>query len=360
MKKILSPLSILIFLFSTFSFAQIVYESSDFTTIGESFPIINTMESTAYDFEQTGADHFWDYNLLPTAETEAYGYEDPNNSPFKNVWCLYHLYILNCNSMFDDNFNMGLNLNQTLELGDYTLTNIYQHLLKDNSALQLKMYGANIDLGGNTLPAILEFDDPDDLFHFPMNFGDSYTDASSINMDFTDLGYDLVVESTGTRTNDVEGWGSLKIRNHTYENVLKLKSASTQFFNIYFEGDHQEIESTVVTYFWLDKDYGIPVLMVNGTEIDGQFIPTAITYLKLDTMAFEEFSLNQKLLYPNPTDGKIFVQLENNENILSVQILDQTGKILGTKLDATHLPRGVYLLHLKTNKRLISEKIIRK
>ncbi len=360
MKRIFSSLSISVFLFSTFSFAQIVYESSDFTTNGESFPVINTVEQTTYDFEQTGSDHFWDYNVLPSAETEDYGYENPNNSPFKNIWCLYHFYIFNCNSMFDDNFNMGLNLNQTLELGDYTLSNLYQHLYKNNSALQLKMYGANIDLGGDILPAILEYDDPDDLFHFPMSFGGSYTDTNSINMNFTDLGYDLIVESTGTRTNDVEGWGSLKIRNHTYENVLKVKSTSVQFLNIYFEGNHQEIESTLVTYFWFDKDYGIPVLMVSGLETGGQFIPSAITYLKLDTMSLTESDFTRNIIYPNPTDGKIFVQLDNNESIISVQILDKTGKIVGTKLEATHLPKGVYFLRLKTNKRLISEKIIRK
>lgn len=262
--------------------------------------------------------------------------------------------------MFDENFNMGSNSNQTIQLETFTLSNVYQHLYKSNSNIEMKLFGANVDLEGNNLPAILEYSDPDILFQFPMNFNDSFSDNNSINMDFTDLGYDLLVESTGTRANQVEGYGDLKIRNYVFEDVLKVKSALTQFFNVYLEGQHTAVELPTVTYFWLDKNYGIPVLTVTGTEVEGLFIPTSISYVWVESMNNLEVISEKAIVYPNPTSGKINVQLESNEVIKSVQIMDASGKIVSRKLELTNFPKGTYILKIQTNKRQISEKMIRK
>lgn len=360
MTKNLSLFCFCFFSIFQFSFGQITYESSDFAGNGESYPIITITDPTAFDFTETGSDFTWDFNSLPSSDIENYGYEDPNNSPFKNVWCLYYFYIFNCDSMFDENFNMGLNSNQTLELETFTLSNVYQHFYKSNSNIEMKMFGANVDLEGNTLPAILEYSDPDVLFQFPMNFNDSFSDNNSINMDFNDLGYDLLVESTGTRTNQVEGYGDLKIRNHVFEDVLKVKSSLTQFFNVYLEGQHTTVELPTVTYFWFDKDYGIPVLTVTGTEVEGAFIPASVSYVWVESMNISDFISEKVIIYPNPTSGKINVQLEMNEEMESIEIIDASGKVVSLNLDTTHLSKGTYILKIQTNKRLISEKIIRK
>ncbi len=360
MTKNLSLFSVCCFFIFQFGFGQITYESSDFSNNGEMYPVITITDLTAYNFTQTGSNFTWDFNSLPTTDIENYGYEDPNNSPFKNTWCLYHFYIFNCNSMFDENFNMGLNSNQTIQLETFTLGNIYQHLHKSNSELEMKMLGAHVDFEGNTLPAILEYSDSDVLLQFPMSFNNSFSDNNSINMDFNDLGYDLIIESNGTRINQVEGYGDLKIRNHVFEDVLKVKSSLTQFFNVYLEGQHTAVELPTVTYFWFDKNYGIPVLMVTGTEVEDAFIPASISYVWVESMNTSDTSSGKTIVYPNPTSGKINVQLEPNEEINSVQIVDASGRVVSQNLDTTHLSKGTYILKIQTNKRQILEKIIRK
>jgi hypothetical protein len=345
---------------SPFLFSQITYESSDFTEIGETYQVVNMANPGSYDFTATGANYSWNFPNLQLAEPTNSGYEDPNNSAFKNIWCLYHFYLFDCDERFQNEFNMGMPMGDNFEIGEYSFSDVYQHSFKSNSEFQLKMLAGNVNLNGTNLPAILEFQNPDVLMRFPIQYNDTYTDNSSIDMDFTALGVDLVVNATGTRTNHVEGWGSLNVRNKIYAQTLKLKSTNVQFLNVYFEGGHNEIPVTTVTYSWFDKNYGIPVLTVNGTEMEGEFIPTGITYLFEESMGVQENLAIQSVIYPNPTTGKLNVILENNEFIQSIQVMDYSGKIVGKNLNISNLPNGNYLIKIQTNKRIISEKIIRK
>lgn len=351
---------LLTFLILTFLKGQITYESTDYSENGEIYNIINATSPATYDFTATGSNYTWSFDSFYDTEPETYGYENPINSPFKNTWCLFHFYLFNCNDMFNENFNMGLNLNQSLQIGTYNLSNVYQHLYKTSNELQLKMYGANVDLEGTNLPAILEYTDPDVLFKFPMNYNDEFSDENNIQMDFNSVGYDFVINSNGTRTNLVEGWGNLSIRNHVYENVLKVKSTLHQNFQITYQGQPNEFQANTVSYFWFDKDYGIPVLMVNGTEVGGVFIPSLVTYIVQEDMKTTEVESTQAVIYPNPTTGKINLKLKGNEQIKSVQIINQSGQIVGNKLDVSHLTKGIYQLKIQTTKKLISEKILKK
>lgn len=350
-----------IFLTTQFLSAQITYTIDDYAAVGETFEVVHVYDAITDDFTVTGADYNWDYSGLTQNAPETYGYEDPNNSAFKNIWCLYHFYITNCNTKFNENFNMGMSLAQSIDLGGFTLSDPYQHLMKANNKLQLKMYGANADLDGSTLPSILEYGDPDDLLRFPMTYNSSYSDDNSIDMDFTILGVNLIVQAEGTRTNIVEGWGSLKIPNHTFSNVLKVKSVLNQTFNVEYQGEEMEIPVNVMTYYWFDVEYGIPVLMVQGTGGEGTFMPMLATYpYFVPDMGINELELTKHTVFPNPTTGMINLNLQINETLKSVQIFDQSGKRIGQSLDLSKLPKGVYILKAVTSQRTITEKVIKK
>lgn len=341
--------------------AQITYNSSDFTGGGENFQLVNIIDAVTADFGQTGADYNWDYSDLTQSEPADYGYEDPNNSPYKNIWCLYHFYIVNCNTKFNENFNLGMAAPAGIDLGDIPLSDPYQHLLKTNSALQMKMIGANTDFTGTSLPLIVEYSDPDDLFRFPMTFNASYTDVNSIDMDFSALGINLALQSSGTRTNVVEGWGSLKIPNHEFSSVLKVKSVLEQTIHINFEDQEFDVPITMTSYYWFDKEYGIPVLMSQGAEMAGAFVPAMTSYLYFEPqMNVQDFSKTSHLIYPNPTTGELNLKLSGSESILNIQIFDQSGRLVAKSLDLSGLPKGVYLLSVQTNQRKIQEKVIKK
>lgn len=341
--------------------AQITYNSNDFTSVGQTFQLVNISDAVTADFSQTGADFNWDFSDLTQAAATDYGYEDPNNSPFKNIWCLYHLYIINCGSKFNENFNMGMAAPIGFDLGEIPLSDPYQHLLKSSTALQNKMFGVNAEISGTSLPVIIEYSDPDDVFRFPMNYNNSYTDTNSIAMDFSALGINLTIQSEGTRTNVVEGWGSLKIPNYEFGSVLKVKSTLDQTIHISYEGTDFDVPVTMVSYYWFDKDYGIPVLSSQGTEVAGFFVPALTSYLYFQpNMGLTDLSKDSFMVYPNPTTGIVNVKLMDSERIKAVQVFDQSGKIVSKKLDLSALPKGVYVLKVQTTQRNIQQKVIKK
>jgi len=358
MKKSFSSF-VLIFL-TSFSLGQITYQSSDFTEAGASFDVVNITGMEDAGFAQTGENFSWDFSGLATGSPESYGYIDPSDSPYKNTWCLYHFYFVNCDSMFDSNFNLGLMPAGDITIGEYVLSDPYQHLFKSSSDLQMKMYGASIDLGGSTLPAILEYNDPDVLMKFPIQYGDAYNDTNGIDMDFGAVGVDLTVTSTGTRTNTVEGWGQLSIPNHAFGNVLKVKSVLNQEFSINYEGQQSDVPVSSTTYYWFDKDYGIPVLTVSGIEGDGVFVPATATYLYFEGLATHDVATNKLLIVPNPTNGKFTIQLKPGETLKKVRVYDMQGKLVGKKADLSGLPAGTYMVKIETSKGNYSQKIIRK
>ena len=339
---------------------QIIYESSDFADAGTNFEVVNISGIEDAGFTQTGENFFWDFSGLDFNSPENYGYIDPSGSPYKNTWCLYHFYFINCDSMFDDNFNLGLMLAGDITLGEYVLSDPYQHLFKSDAGLQMKMYGASIDLGGNTLPAILEYNDPDVLMKFPIQYGDTYSDTNSIDMDFGSLGVGLAVTATGTRTNTVEGWGQLSIPGGYFENVIKVKSVLNQDFSIDYEGQQSDVPVSLTTYYWFDKDYGIPVLMANGTETDGIFIPASVTYLYFEAISTTDINKQDFVIYPNPTDGKINIKLPANETLKKLEIYSLNGNLVSQKADLSHLPNGVYTVKIETSKGNYTQKIIKK
>jgi photosystem II stability/assembly factor-like uncharacterized protein len=71
-------------------------------------------------------------------------------------------------------------------------------------------------------------------------------------------------------------------------------------------------------------------------------------------------------LYPNPTKDKINIETENN--IENIMISDVTGKIVFTiflnnltrnyQVDLTNYAKGIYLLNIKTNKKIITKKVV--
>lgn len=72
------------------------------------------------------------------------------------------------------------------------------------------------------------------------------------------------------------------------------------------------------------------------------------------------------VLFPNPSNGKIELQLNSNIAIQSIEVFDFAGKKLvsqsvnntNPQIDLTHLIKGIYLLKIKTDKAVYTERII--
>ena len=277
--------TILLFLLysSSYLFAQTTYLSSDYAAQNESFIVSTaTAPGLILDYVQTGANFNWDYSALEPASQQTITYQNPNNAGYKTIWCLFNGYIINCNSQFNNNFNLATKLTDGLVLQGIGLTNVIDHLKLSTSSLEDKMIGANITFNGTTVPFVASFQSPDVLYQFPMNFNDNYTNNSALSLDLTTFGVPIQIASTGQRTNLVEGWGSLVTPFGTYANVLKMKTTLVSNVTITNNGTPQQTTVTTVSYKWFDPAHGIPVLQVDGNEVAGQWIPTTVTYFDIE------------------------------------------------------------------------------
>lgn len=280
MKKI----TLLFFLFiSAINQAQTTYLSTDYAAQNESFIVSTaTAPALALDFVQTGANFNWDYSALEPASQQTILYQNPNNTGYKTIWCLLNGFIINCNSQFNNNFNLAAKLTDGLVLQGIGLTNVIDHLKLSTSALEDKMIGANITFNGTTIPFVASFQSPDVLYQFPMNFNDNYTNNSALSLDLTPFGVPIQIASTGQRTNLVEGWGSLTTPFGTFANVLKMKTTLVSNITITNNGTPQQTTVTTVSYKWFDPAYGIPVLQVDGNLVGTVWTPTTVNYYDIE------------------------------------------------------------------------------
>lgn len=93
-------------------------------------------------------------------------------------------------------------------------------------------------------------------------------------------------------------------------------------------------------------------------------------YGKPEFTATVPLSISDKILkdfkmYPNPVEDVLHFSIQNN-TIEKLTVIDGTGRMILEKLDnveqinLSHLPSGLYLLHIKTENGSISKKIIKK
>jgi len=139
-------------------YAQITYTSNNFAGIGASTILSSTQLNTAaYDFTQTGTNYAWNYPLLDVTSQDTQTWTDPNNSGYKTSWCFTNGYIFNCNSNFNNQFNLALPQRDGAVLGGYGLTNVVSHYQKSATALTNKMFGAQLTVGANTVPVTVSY-----------------------------------------------------------------------------------------------------------------------------------------------------------------------------------------------------------
>ena len=81
----------------------------------------------------------------------------------------------------------------------------------------------------------------------------------------------------------------------------------------------------------------------------------------LTGVGIEELPINYSI-YPNPTNGKVTIQ--NVESAIeTIQVFDLTGKMVfetrQTTFDITHLPTATYVIQIRTDKGVLTRKLLK-
>lgn len=336
--------------------AQTTYNSSDFAAVGESFEISTAGNFVAQDFAQTGADFSWDFSAMTGESFETVGWLNPNNTGYKTTWCLFNLYVLNCNSQFNANFNLAGEFNEATALENLGVTNLVNHYFKSSTQLESRMIGATFAINGSDVPFTVDYDTPDVVYEFPISFNDNYSHTSTLSADFSSFGFPVSIDGTTQRTNVVDGWGSVTTPAGTYANVLRMKTTLVTDQYIVYDGQEIPVQNTTVTYKWLDPAHGVPVLEAVGSEAGNLFIPIRVTFLgqalHVHTRTFENVNL-----YPNPTSGALY--LSEDIAVDRVEVFDMLGMRVGSQLDVSALPTGVYFVTIHSGETAFTRKVVK-
>lgn len=259
--------------------AQVTYTSADFATAGQELTVSKASGFTGLNFATTGANHNWNYANLQANSQSTTGWQNPTGAGYKLSWCLSHLYLFTCNSQFNSNFTHSTVMSDGFELMNYGVENIVEHSRLNSAGFANRMRGLTATINGISLPITVEYDDQDEIYNFPMNYNDTYVNTGHLNLDLNNLGMPFSYDMATTRTNTVQGWGSLTTPMGTFPNVLKLKSVTQKTETYTYNDITVPIPTTTVSYQWFSPDYGIPVLKADGFEIFNVFIPTSVSYI---------------------------------------------------------------------------------
>lgn len=259
--------------------AQITYEASDFNEAGEQFTTSKASNFIGLNFAATGANHNWNFASLNADSQTEFAWQNPNNAGYKISWCFTHFYIFNCNSQFNNNFTHASLLSEGFELENYGVSNIVEHARANASGFANRMRGMTATVEGISLPVTVDYDDPDEIYVFPMNYNDNTVNTGHMAFNLGNLGVDFSYDLAVTRTNNVQGYGSLTTPMGTFPEVIKLKSRIQKTETLTVMGVAIPIPTTTISYQWFAKDYGVPVLQAEGFEVFNVFVPLTVTYL---------------------------------------------------------------------------------
>jgi hypothetical protein len=329
-----------IVLLSNIGFAQISYLSTDYALQNESFIVSTaTAPGLTLDYAQTGTNFNWNYSALAPASQETLLYQNPNNAGYRTVWCFLNGFIFNCTTQFNNNFNLATKLTNGLQIQGFGISNVIDHLKLSPTLLEDKMIGASITVNGTSVPFVASYQTADKLYQFPINFNDNYTNNFALSVDLTSFGVPVQYVSEGQRTNLVEGWGSLTTPFGTFSNVLKMKTTVVNNITITANGTPTQNTVTTVSYKWFDKDYGIPVLQVDGNVVANQFVPNTITYFDIQrclapNAAFAFFPVASDFNPTNNNASVSFINASSNYDTVSWNFGD--GSAASTAVNPTH------------------------
>lgn len=220
------------------------------------------------------------------------------------------------------------------------------------------------ELSGETQTSFFTLnEDADDLYDFPLSFGQNSSDAvagtNTINVD----GNTFVTQRTGTTTTEVDAYGILHTPMGTFENTLRVKRTED------LSDDFSGISTTqeITRYDWVSPNHKYILLHMEEIIIrdflgNEQSRSTQTYYSEpaiINSTNDGPSTTAQALrVYPNPTAERLYFNLPATEQAkkLRLYVFSNNGQIIQQgpitsetpSLQVTHLPKGQYWLEVRS------------
>lgn len=318
-------------------FAQITITQSDMPAIDD---IVT--RSIADTFIQvnpapTGTNFTWDYSNLNAIASNADTFQSLSSAPGAFTF------------FFLGAANRAVSLGVEQDLGQLQLSDGYQFYNVTSSGF----FDAGFAGSVNGIPIPARYDQPDRIFAFPMDYTDTFSSSSVIDITIPNLvSYVREVD----RFTEVDGWGTLYLPGDTLQ-VLRVKSTIDEKDSIDIQGSPFPIAipRQVTEYKWLAKGEMWPVLTIREINVFGAGITTQVSYKNGNAFPVGITPVHAAgwQLYPNRVQSGYALQLTGTmENEVNVRWINVAGQVVATQqintptFSAPALPVGQYWVQL--------------
>lgn len=354
MKKIIL---IVLLLAGLMSEAQITITNSDMPSAGDTIRTSIGLNTDAFDFAATGENFSWDFSTLNPMTQRVDTFLTVTQTPV-TFW-----------PFFIGSANLVAPFNPAQLLPGLPDAEAYRFMQNNSSSFTDVGYGVVID--GAPLP--LKFADADEIYQFPMNYGQSFESTANLEIGVPDFGYLLIDRS---RQNEVDGWGTLTTPYGTFD-VLRYKSVVSEYDSIYVEstGQGNAIQRDYTEYHWLANGLGLPMLSVQMDAAIGNTVIYVDSARIVNVGIAESDRIEQALkVFPNPGKTTLNIAFEaTGPQSASLNIFDLNNRCVYTNeniqitagtntfsfnVNDLNLKPGSYLLVIQGNNLLRRAKVI--
>lgn len=277
--------------------AQPTITSSQMPKSGDTLRYSNALPTELpSNYETGGANMSWDFSAMTPQRQQLLNYYSATKTP-------YSFYFFG---------QIGQKTADTVGAGPITLTNVYSFYT--NSSKVFKAEGIGYQYSGFPLASM--YKDEDEIYQFPLNYGDK--DTSTFNFRFSIPGDLFALVQAGTRYNDADGWGTIKTPYKEYTNVLRLRTYVDEIDTVTSQFGKFPLPRKTVSYKWLSLSERIPVMEVSGTvnPLTGAFTANQVRYRdgfigRLDAQGIEASGAGLSV-YPNPVVDVLQVEVRSS------------------------------------------------
>ena len=335
---------IYLFLFMTLSAsAQPTISSTWVPVAGLNNRIVNFKDSTL-NKGSAGAGMTWDFSSIDTAGSSQNIYINPISSTYT--------------SSFPGATDCAIPPDSGYYSYDKLNGNVYQLL------------GGYFPNSGR--PQITVFTDPQDIFHFPITFGSTFTDSASWIQSYFYAGSMDTQLAHIKETVTADAYGTLTTRAGTFDNVIRVHTHHYQTDTDYALGNSPPIISD--RYSWLSSSY--PGIILAYISYDTGYHAFVSAYYS-DTRTtgvntLEHAGITSWTIAPQPAnDISTLTVINNNQSKkITIRLYNQTGSLVKELvtslshgkneigLNISSLADGIYIVSILADDTTQSQKMV--
>lgn len=349
--------------------AQISITSSNMPVSGDtarvSLPtLLSLMHPAHTDYTVSGANKMWIFDSLNANSQLVRKFVPSSSTPY-----FFYFFFPKYGEKITDSVPLP-----AIPLGTVTISmkDVY-NFYKKNGTSSFNAEGTGMSISG--LPLAGTYSDEDELYKFPLNYGDRDSTTFKLSTPSTTL-IPFVYKKRGYRITHADGWGYVRTPMGTQP---CLRVVTTQYSNdtISLSSPIQfdlPFPNYVRSYQWLTLGEKVPYMEVNGTLLFGTFVPNEVRYRDVPRsfVGIKEQEESQAALtvYPNPVINELNIVIPKNKD-MNLEVFSVAGQLVMKKtitnteainkhsIDISKLSQGLYSGTLSDGKSVQNFKFIK-